>query len=96
MGFLLDSSDESSAFTARIIEDIKASNFARIELLVVKQANAERLGPGSRPDLRSLRILRRISIQHRSLGTGIFIPAMQFPPTSAETAVPSESFAVTA
>jgi hypothetical protein len=58
---LQDSSDEISTFTARIIEDIKASNFARIELLVVKQANAERQAPGTRPDSRSLRLLRRIS-----------------------------------
>jgi hypothetical protein len=58
---LLDSSDEISAFAARIIEDIKASNFARIELLVVKQANAGRQAPATRPDSRSLRLLRRIS-----------------------------------
>jgi hypothetical protein len=50
IGLLLDSSDEISAFAARIIEDIEASNFSRIELLVVKQANAGRQAPGTRPD----------------------------------------------
>jgi hypothetical protein len=61
IGLLLDSSDEISAFAARIIEDIKASNFARIELLVVKQDNAGRQAPGTRPDSPILRLLRRIS-----------------------------------
>jgi hypothetical protein len=61
IGLLLDSYDEISAFAARIIEDIKASNFAKIELLVVKQAAAERPAQGATPDTRIFRLLRRIS-----------------------------------
>src|SRR2546427_8031207 len=37
VGLLLDSRDETSAFFARNIEEIKASNFTKIELLVVKR-----------------------------------------------------------
>jgi hypothetical protein len=39
IGLLLDSRDEISAFFATIIEDIRASNFARIELLILNQAS---------------------------------------------------------
>jgi hypothetical protein len=61
IGLLLDSHYEISAFAARIIEDIRASNFAKIELLVVKHASAEQQGPGAPPDSRIHRLLRRIS-----------------------------------
>jgi hypothetical protein len=37
IGLLLDSRNEIPAFFATIVEDIKASNFARIELLVVRK-----------------------------------------------------------
>jgi hypothetical protein len=46
IGLLLDSRDEIPAFLASIIEDIKASNFARIELLVVKKTNPGTSAPG--------------------------------------------------
>ncbi len=40
IGLLLDSPDEIAAFAATVIEDIKASNFAKIELLVVRKTGA--------------------------------------------------------
>ena len=43
IGLLLDSQDQVPAFLARIIQDIQASNFARIECLVV----TETASPGS-------------------------------------------------
>ena len=61
IGLLLDSFDEISAFLARIIEDIKASNFAGIELLVVRKTTAEKLAPGKPPNSRALSFLRHIS-----------------------------------
>lgn len=46
IGLLLDSRDEIPAFVARIVEDIKASNFAGIELLVVRKTTAVGAAPG--------------------------------------------------
>ena len=60
IGLLLDSREEISAFLARIIEDIKASNFAGIELLVVRKTTAGRAAPGKPPNSRALRLLRHI------------------------------------
>jgi hypothetical protein len=60
IGLLLDSHDEIPAFFARIIEDIKASNFAGIELLVVRKT-AGNSAPGRPPNSRALRFLRHIS-----------------------------------
>ncbi len=60
IGLLLDSRTEISAFAASIIEDIKASNFARIELLVVKNS-APSAAPARPPDSPVLRLLRRLS-----------------------------------
>jgi len=57
IGLLLDSHQRTSAFFAKIIEDIKASNFARIELLIVKQSADKPAGASnSAPTL-----LRRIT-----------------------------------
>jgi hypothetical protein len=61
IGLLLDSPSEISAFAASIIEDINASNFARIELLVVKNPPAGSAAPGKLPRSRLLRLMRRIS-----------------------------------
>jgi hypothetical protein len=61
IGLLLDSCDEISAVFARIIEDIKASNFADIELLVVRKTAAGKPAPGKPPNSRAFRFLRRIS-----------------------------------
>ena len=60
IGLLLDSRDEISAFFARIIEDIKASNFAGIELLVVRKTTAGRARLGKPASSRALRFLRHI------------------------------------
>jgi hypothetical protein len=53
IGLLLDSPDRTSAFFAKIIEDIKASDFARIELLIVRKTSekATAVGPSSAPAL---------------------------------------------
>jgi hypothetical protein len=40
IGVLLDSGEQVPAFVAQIIEDIQASNFARIELLIVKKSTS--------------------------------------------------------
>lgn len=45
IGLLLDSTDEIAAYAATVIEDIKASNFATIELLVVRKTAAETSSP---------------------------------------------------
>lgn len=60
IGLLLDSRSEISAFAAKIIEDIKASNFATIELLVVKSTTGG-AAPAKPPDSRILRFLRRMT-----------------------------------
>jgi hypothetical protein len=62
IGLLLDSRDQTSAFFARIIEDIRASNFASIELLIVRKMMGESPRKGERPNSSSLKTpLRRIS-----------------------------------
>jgi hypothetical protein len=61
IGLLLDSRDEIPAFAATIIEDIKASNFAGIELLVVRKTTTGSSAPGQPPDSRDLRVLRHLS-----------------------------------
>ena len=48
IGLLLDSKDQIPAFVATIVEDIKASNFARIEVLVVRKTTIEQ-SPQSNP-----------------------------------------------
>jgi hypothetical protein len=60
IGLLLDSGDETSAFFARIIEDIKASNFAEIELLVIRKAT-EAATLGKTPTSLPQRFLNRMS-----------------------------------
>ena len=61
IGLLLDSCNEISAVFAKIIEDIKASNFAQIELLVVRKTAAREAAPGKPVNSRAPRLLRRIS-----------------------------------
>ena len=60
VGLLLDSAHEVPAFAATVIEDIKASNFAEIELLVVKTA-ATRPVPSQPPNSSAVRPLRHLS-----------------------------------
>jgi hypothetical protein len=60
IGLLLDTQDEVSAFIAKIIEDIKGSNFAKIELLVVRQTAAGTPKPARSWNTRLLKILRRM------------------------------------
>ena len=60
IGLLLDSRDEISAFLAGIIEDIKASNFAGIELLVIRKPTDGRLALGKPPNSSAVRFLRHI------------------------------------
>jgi len=57
IGLLLDSRNEISASFAKIIADIKASNFAGIELLVVKRAGSE---PNNARHSKALSLLRSI------------------------------------
>jgi hypothetical protein len=59
IGLLLDSRDEIPAFHAKVIEDIKASNFAVIELLVIRKAAAPEAGKP--PNSRALRFLRHVT-----------------------------------
>ncbi len=49
LGLLLDSRNEIPAFVATIVEDIKASNFARIELLAVRKSTSGGTSPQSNP-----------------------------------------------
>ena len=60
IGLLLDSREQVPAFVASIIEDIKTSNFAEIELLVVRKTCARRLSPGQPPTSRVLEFLRKM------------------------------------
>jgi hypothetical protein len=57
-GLLLDSVDEIPAFAATIIEDIKASNFAGIELLIVRKTKET---AASDPDSRGSGLLRHLA-----------------------------------
>jgi hypothetical protein len=59
IGLLLDSGRAIPAFVARVVEDIKASNFAGIELLIVRK-NAGEVAPDPLPNSRSFRLLRHI------------------------------------
>src|SRR5882672_9849502 len=61
VGLLLDSRDKISAIFAKVIEDIKASNFAEIELLVVRKTTAERLPPDKSQRSRVFRLLRHVT-----------------------------------
>src|ERR1035437_3190941 len=61
IGLILDSCDEIPAFAATIIEDIKASNFAGIELLVVRKTSAETPAPSQPPNSSAVRVLRHLS-----------------------------------
>jgi hypothetical protein len=58
IGLLLDSVSEIPAFAATVIEDIKASNFAGIELLIVRNARGT---AASDPDSRGSGLLRQLS-----------------------------------
>jgi hypothetical protein len=60
IGLLLDSRDEIPVFLARNIEDIKASNFAGIELLVVGKPTAGSSAPVQTPDSRPLSFPRHL------------------------------------
>jgi hypothetical protein len=60
IGLLLDSRDQIPAFFARIIGDINASNFAKIEFLVIKQTTSGNSAPG-RPQSLVLTLLRQLS-----------------------------------
>ena len=60
IGLLLDSSEELYSFSAKIIEDIQASNFARVELLIVKKTPAETRAAEKKTSP-AARFLRRIS-----------------------------------
>src|SRR5690348_17615434 len=61
IGLLLDSRDEISAFFAKIVEDIKSSNFARIELLIVSKTPVDNPTTRKVPHSRAARFLRRIA-----------------------------------
>ena len=61
IGLLLDSREKIPAFAATIIEDIKASNFAEIELLVVGKTAARTLEPSQPPDSRAVGPLQHLS-----------------------------------
>jgi len=61
IGLLLDSRDEISAFFAKIVEDIKSSNFARIELLIVSKTPVDNPPTRKVPHSRAARFLRRIA-----------------------------------
>ena len=61
IGLLLNSSTEISAVAAKIIEDIKASNFAGIELLVVRKTSAHKPASDRTPNSAARKFLRRIS-----------------------------------
>ncbi len=60
IGLLLDSSEELYSFSAKIIEDIQASNFARVELLIVKKTPAETRASEKKSSA-AARFLRRFS-----------------------------------
>jgi hypothetical protein len=60
IGLLLDSKEELPAFCAAIIEDIRASNFAEIELLVIRKPASESLPAPKQTNSRALRFLRNI------------------------------------
>jgi hypothetical protein len=57
IGLLLDSREKISASFAKIVEDIKASNFANIELLIVRTAPS---APDNPPNSRARRLLRSL------------------------------------
>src|SRR5580658_7354793 len=61
IGLLLDSLEEISAFFAKVVEDIKASNFARVELLILRKTPTEKPRPEKRTNSGAGRLLRRIS-----------------------------------
>lgn len=61
IGLLLDSRDKISAFSARIIEDIKVSNFAGIDLLVLRKPTSKKLVSDQPSRSRARRLLRNIS-----------------------------------
>ena len=61
IGLLLDSLEEISAFFAKVVQDIKASNFARIELLILRKTATEKPRPEKRPNSGAVSLLRRIS-----------------------------------
>jgi hypothetical protein len=54
IGLLLDSREEIPAFLVKVIEDLKASNFAKIELLIVGKASANGSASSEVPASRAL------------------------------------------
>src|SRR5579863_194405 len=60
IGLLLDSCEEIPALFAAVIEDIKFSNFAEIDLLIVRKSRAA-LRPDKLPKSHALRFLRHIT-----------------------------------
>jgi hypothetical protein len=60
IGLLLDSAIELPAFCARIVEDIQASNFANLELLIIRKAAAKNPAPAQPSSARALGPLRHL------------------------------------
>src|SRR5437660_325646 len=60
IGLLLDSQEKTPAFCAAIIEDIRASNFAGIELLVIRKPVLGSSAPNRQTNSRALNLLRSI------------------------------------
>src|SRR3984893_7247497 len=61
IGLLLDYQHKVPAFAATAIEDIRASNFAEIQLVVVRKTSAETPAPRQPPNSRVVRPLRYLS-----------------------------------
>src|SRR5712675_2043712 len=61
IGLLLDSCEEISAVFAKIIEDIQASNFARIDLIVVRKTAAEKPAADKPSSSRTSKLARRLT-----------------------------------
>ena len=61
VGLLLDSQHAVPAFAATAIEDIQASNFAEIQLLVTRKNSAGTPAPNQPPNSRVVRPLRYLS-----------------------------------
>jgi len=72
IGLLLDSQEKISASFARIIADIKASNFTEIELLVVRTTTPAPDHPPNSGALRFLRSLLNPNSDDSSLTISIF------------------------
>jgi hypothetical protein len=60
IGLLLDSREKIPAFCAAIVEDIRASNFAGIEFLVIKKPLGGSSAPNKQPNSSALNLLRSV------------------------------------